>query len=67
MKIGEWPRNWLNAAKIRHGLFLAHLALEKTLKAHVCRTTGELAPKTHNLVRLAEMAGCHELPRFYDA
>jgi HEPN domain-containing protein len=43
--------------KIRHGLFLAHLALEKTLKAHVCRATGELAPRIHNLVRLAEMAG----------
>jgi HEPN domain-containing protein len=43
--------------KIRHGLFLAHLALEKTLKAHVCRATGELAPRIHNLVRLAEIAG----------
>lgn len=43
--------------KIRHGLFIAHLALEKTLKAHTCRTTGELAPRIHNLVRLAEMAG----------
>ena len=43
--------------KIRHGLFLAHLALEKALKAHVCRATGELAPRSHNLVRLAEMAG----------
>lgn len=43
--------------KIRHGLFFAHLALEKTLKANVCRATGELAPKTHNLVRLAEKAG----------
>jgi len=39
--------------KIRHGLFIAHLALEKTLKAHVCRATGELAPRTHNLARLA--------------
>jgi HEPN domain-containing protein len=43
--------------KIRHGLFIAHLALEKTLKAHVCRATGELAPRIHNLVRLAEIAG----------
>jgi HEPN domain-containing protein len=39
---------------VRHGLFFAHLALEKTLKAHVCRATSELAPPTHNLVRLAE-------------
>jgi len=43
--------------KIRHGLFIAHLALEKALKAHVCRHTGGLAPRVHNLVRLAEIAG----------
>ena len=42
--------------KIRHALFIAHLALEKTLKAHVCRNTGELAPRIHNLVRLSEIA-----------
>ena len=38
-----------------HGLFFAHLALEKALKAQVCRHTQELAPRLHNLVRLAEM------------
>jgi HEPN domain-containing protein len=27
------------------------------LKAHVCRSTGALAPKIHNLLRLAELAG----------
>jgi HEPN domain-containing protein len=41
--------------RTRHGLFFAHLALEKILKAHVCRATGELAPKIHNLLRLAEL------------
>jgi len=41
---------------IRHGLFFAHLALEKLLKAHVCKHTGDLAPKTHNLARLAALA-----------
>ncbi len=41
--------------KIRHGLFIAHLALEKSLKAHVCRNTKELAPRIHNLVRLSEI------------
>jgi len=69
--IGKQIQHWRNSAdedwtvaqelighdKIRHGLFLAHLALEKTLKAHVCRATGEMAPRIHNLVRLAEMAG----------
>jgi len=43
--------------KIRHGLFFVHLALEKLLKAHVCKTTKDFAPKTHSLLRLAEVAG----------
>jgi HEPN domain-containing protein len=42
--------------KTRHGMFFAHLALEKILKAHVCKKTGKLAPRLHNLVRLAETA-----------
>ena len=37
-------------------LFFAHLALEKIPKAHVCLHTQDLAPRIHNLVRLAEMA-----------
>ena len=41
--------------RTRHGLFLAHLALEKILEAHVCRQTRDLAPKIHSLVRLAEL------------
>lgn len=40
--------------RVRHALFFAHLALEKALKAHVCRQTNDLAPRMHNLVRLAE-------------
>lgn len=69
--IGKQIQHWRNGAdedwavaqdligrdKIRHALFIAHLALEKSLKAHVCRNTRELAPRTHNLVRLAEIAG----------
>ncbi len=43
--------------KIRHGLFFAHLSLEKTIKARVCGATQDYAPKIHNLVRLAELAG----------
>ncbi len=43
--------------RTRHGLFFAHLALEKMLKAHVCRATANLAPKIHNLLRLAELTG----------
>lgn len=42
--------------KVRHGLFFAHLALEKVLKAHVCRHSQDVAPRVHNLVRLSELA-----------
>ena len=42
--------------RVRHGLFFAHLALEKILKAHVCRTTRQVPPKIHNLARLLELA-----------
>jgi HEPN domain-containing protein len=44
----------VDSSRTRHGLFFAHLALEKLLKAHVCRTTGDLAPRIHTLLRLAE-------------
>ncbi len=42
--------------KPRYGLFFAHLALEKALKAHVCRATQDIAPRTHALLRLAELS-----------
>lgn len=38
-------------------MFFAHLTLEKTIKAHVCKATSELASKIHNLVRLSQIAG----------
>lgn len=47
-------------------LFHAHLALEKILKAHVCRKTNDLAPWIHNLSRLAEKAQLHLSERFID-
>ena len=40
--------------RVRRGLFFAHLALEKTLKAHVCRSNNDIAPPIHNLLRLTE-------------
>jgi len=43
--------------RTRHGLFFAHLALEKLLKAHVCCHTQDLAPRIHPLLRLADLAG----------
>jgi HEPN domain-containing protein len=56
----------IEGGKIRQGMFFAHLALEKLLKAHVCRKTGKLAPRIHNLVRLAEIAGLQLKPHDID-
>jgi HEPN domain-containing protein len=42
---------------LRHGLFFAHLALEKMLKAHVTRRAKETPPKIHGLARLVAMTG----------
>lgn len=46
----------IRLGKIRHGLFFLHLTLEKILKAHVCRSCGDIAPRLHNLTRLAELS-----------
>ncbi len=46
----------VSSGRYRHGLFFAHLALEKMLKAHICKKTRSLAPRIHNLVRLSEIA-----------
>jgi len=35
-------------------LFIGHLILEKILKAHYVKDTGETPPKIHDLVKLAE-------------
>lgn len=47
----------LGSGRNRHGLFFAHLALEKMLKALVCKNTGDLAPRIHNLNRLIVLTG----------
>jgi len=47
----------LERDRIRHGLFFAHLALEKAIKAHVCRNKKDLAPRIHNLLRLIQLTG----------
>ncbi len=64
----DWAvaRDLVARGSLRHGLFFAHLALEKVLKAHVCRRTGDLAPRLHNLVRLAELSGLVLEPRDLD-
>lgn len=52
----------LEKGHLRHALFFAHLAMEKTLKAHVTRQMRDVPPRTHNLVRLAELAGLEIAP-----
>ncbi|MBM2814139.1 MAG: hypothetical protein HW421_901 [Ignavibacteria bacterium] len=37
-------------------LFVCHLVLEKILKAHYVKTTGNSPPRIHDLVRLAEFS-----------
>ncbi|MCX7049180.1 MAG: HEPN domain-containing protein [Candidatus Sumerlaeota bacterium] len=39
---------------LRHGMFFAHLAVEKMLKAHVVKATQNIPPKIHSLTLLAE-------------
>jgi HEPN domain-containing protein len=41
----------------RHALFFVHLAVEKRIKAAVVAATGEIPPKSHDLLRLAALAG----------
>jgi HEPN domain-containing protein len=47
----DWDatQDLIKKGRVRHGLFFAHLALEKILKALVCQQTQALAPRTHNL------------------
>jgi HEPN domain-containing protein len=44
----------INKKRILHGLFFCHLAIEKALKAHVVKITNDIAPRSHNLIYLAE-------------
>lgn len=47
----------IKAGKIRHGMFFIHLAMEKILKACVCKSLEKTPPKIHNLINLYELAG----------
>ncbi len=49
-------RDLLEKGRRRYALFFAHLALEKALKACVCRQVQKMPPRTHNLLQLARFA-----------
>jgi HEPN domain-containing protein len=53
----ETAKVLIDRGRSLHGLFFCHLAVEKAIKAHVVRRTGEVALKSHNLLYLAEKAG----------
>jgi HEPN domain-containing protein len=57
--IEDWQvsNELMQSGRFRHALFFAQLAIEKSLKGHVCLHTQDLAPRIHNLVRLAEITG----------
>lgn len=42
--------------RILHGLFFCHLVIEKAIKAHVVKKSGEIPPRSHNLIYLSEKA-----------
>jgi HEPN domain-containing protein len=46
----------IKGERISLGLFAAHLAVEKAIKAHVVKEIKDIPPFTHNLTKLAEIA-----------
>lgn len=64
----DWQvaKELVEVRRFRHGLFFAQLALEKLLKALVCLHTQDIAPRIHNLVRLAEIAELEISPQRLD-
>jgi HEPN domain-containing protein len=47
----------LDARKYLYVLFTCQQSIEKLLKAFVIKATKEFPPKTHNLIKLADIAG----------
>ncbi len=51
----ESARILIDKNRVLHGLFLCHLVIEKCIKAHVVKSSSEIAPRSHNLLYLSEM------------
>ncbi len=62
----EVARELIFNKRLRHGLFFVHLALEKIIKAHVCKNINDIAPRIHNLIRLSEVASLKLEQNFID-
>ncbi|MBI2433380.1 MAG: HEPN domain-containing protein [Candidatus Hydrogenedentes bacterium] len=60
--LGGVEKSWedaellLKGKRYDFGAYAAHLALEKILKAHVTRVTGDIPPRTHDLRYLAKLS-----------
>ena len=52
----DTARAMLASSRYLYVLFCCQQAVEKTLKAVIIRRTGEMPPRVHNLLRLAEIA-----------
>jgi HEPN domain-containing protein len=52
----ESARILIKKNRLLHGLFFCHLSIEKAIKAHVVKHTDEMAPRSHNLIYLSELA-----------
>jgi len=77
MDVQKVVDHWINSAeddiktvealwesrRYHHCLFFCHLVVEKALKAHVVKRTGEQALPVHNLIRLARDAGVKIPPK----
>jgi HEPN domain-containing protein len=53
----ETARHMLATGRYLYVVFTCHLALEKTLKAHVTEVTQTVPAKTHDLIYLVKKAG----------
>lgn len=64
----DWPvtKHLLDSGAYQYALFFGHLYLEKLLKAMVVSRTGRHAPRTHNLLFLAERAGLAVSPQQHE-
>jgi len=59
LAVADWPvvNHLFASGDYNYSLFLGHLYLEKLLKALVVKVTRQHAPRTHNLLLLAERSG----------
>ncbi len=47
----------INNKRYLQGLFFCHWVIEKAIKAIVVKNTSDIAPRSHNLLYLSEIAG----------